>query len=108
MALLTETREALQDIQLGWQRREGWWALSRQSIKISYRRTTLGPIWITLQQLAFIIGIGLLYSHLFKVKFGAVSGIRHQFLGLAHQLHYWSFFQFHSAVSSNYIVNVAN
>jgi ABC-type polysaccharide/polyol phosphate export permease len=68
MALLTETREALQDIQLGWQRREGWWALSRQSIKISYRRTTLGPIWITLQQLAFIVGISLLYSQLFKVK----------------------------------------
>ena len=68
MALLTETREALQDIQLGWQRREGWWALSRQSIKISYRRTTLGPIWITLQQIAFIVGISLLYSQLFKVK----------------------------------------
>ena len=70
MALLTETREALQDINLGWQRREGWWALSRQTIKISYRRTTLGPIWITIQQLAFIIGIGVLYSQLFKVKSG--------------------------------------
>jgi ABC-2 type transport system permease protein len=68
MALLTDTREALQDIQLGWQRREGWWALSRQSIKISYRRTTLGPMWITIQQLAFIVGIGLLYSQLFKVE----------------------------------------
>ena len=68
MALLTETAGALRDIHLGWQRREGWWALSRQSIKISYRRTTLGPIWITLQQIAFIVGISLLYSQLFKVK----------------------------------------
>jgi ABC-type polysaccharide/polyol phosphate export permease len=68
MAFLTETREALQDIKLGWQRREGWLALSRQSIKISYRRTTLGPIWITIQQIAFIVGISLLYSQLFKVK----------------------------------------
>ena len=68
MAFLTETTAALRDIQLGWQRREGWFALSRQSIKISYRRTTLGPLWITIQQLAFIIGIGLLYSQLFKVK----------------------------------------
>ena len=68
MALLTDTREALQDIQLGWQRREGWWALSRQTIKIGYRRTTLGPIWITLQQITFIVGISLLYSQLFKVK----------------------------------------
>ena len=68
MAFLTETAGALRDIHLGWQRREGWWALSRQAIKISYRRTTLGPLWITIQQLAFIIGIGLLYSQLFKVK----------------------------------------
>ena len=70
MAVLTETAGALRDIQLGWQRREGWWALSRQTIKISYRRTTLGPIWITIQQLAFILGISLLYSQLFKVKSG--------------------------------------
>lgn len=68
MAVLTESAGALRDIQLGWQRREGWWALSRQTIKISYRRTTLGPIWITIQQLAFILGISLLYSQLFKVK----------------------------------------
>lgn len=68
MALLTEISGALRDIRLGWQRREGWWALSRQAIRISYRRTTLGPIWITIQQLAFIIGIGLLYSQLFRVK----------------------------------------
>lgn len=70
MALLAESTTALRDIQLGWQRREGWWALSRQTIKISYRRTTLGPIWITIQQLAFIVGISLLYSQLFKVKSG--------------------------------------
>ena len=70
MAYLTESALALRDIQLGWQRREGWWALSRQTIKISYRRTTLGPIWITIQQLAFILGISLLYSQLFKVKSG--------------------------------------
>jgi ABC-2 type transport system permease protein len=68
MTYLTESVLALQDIKLGWQRREGWWALSRQSIKISYRRTTLGPIWITIQQIAFIAGISLLYSQLFKVK----------------------------------------
>lgn len=42
--------------------------LSRDAIRISYRRTTLGPIWITVQQIAFIAGISLLYSQLFKVK----------------------------------------
>jgi ABC-type polysaccharide/polyol phosphate export permease len=60
--------QVLSDIRAGWALRNSWWALSRQAIKISYRRTTLGPIWITLQQVAFVIGISLLYSQLFKVK----------------------------------------
>lgn len=68
MALLTDSTAALRDVILGWQRREGWWALSRQSMKINYRRTTLGPIWIAVQQIAFITGISLLYSQLFKIK----------------------------------------
>ena len=59
---------ALSDIRAGWALRKSWWALSRQSIKVSYRRTTLGPLWITLQQIFFVIGISLLYSQLFKVK----------------------------------------
>jgi ABC-type polysaccharide/polyol phosphate export permease len=68
MALLTELFGALCDIRLGWKRREGWWALARQAVKINYRRTTLGPMWITIQQFAFIAGISLLYSQLFKIK----------------------------------------
>ena len=60
--------QLVSDIPAGWALRNSWWALSRQAIKISYRRTTLGPIWITLQQVAFVVGISLLYSQLFKVK----------------------------------------
>ena len=60
--------QLLSDIHAGWTLRKSWWALSRQAIKVSYRRTTLGPLWITLQQIAFIVGISLLYSQLFKVK----------------------------------------
>ena len=66
-----ESREsllALSDIRAGWALRSSWWALSRQSITVSYRRTTLGPLWITIQQIAFVVGISLLYSQLFKVK----------------------------------------
>jgi ABC-type polysaccharide/polyol phosphate export permease len=59
---------ALLDIRAGWGLRKSWWALSRQSIKVSYRRTALGPLWITLQQITFVVGISLLYSQLFKVK----------------------------------------
>ena len=63
-----ETLLALSDIRSGWALRNSWWALSRQSITVSYRRTTLGPLWITIQQIAFVVGISLLYSQLFKVK----------------------------------------
>ena len=63
-----ETLLALSDIRSGWALRNSWWALSRQSITVSYRRTTLGPLWITIQQVAFVVGISLLYSQLFKVK----------------------------------------
>lgn len=58
----------LADIRSGWNLRNSWWSLSRQTIKISYRRTTIGPIWICLQQIAFVTGISLLYSQLFKVR----------------------------------------
>ena len=68
MAHLIEFARALHDIRLGWKHREGWWALAKQSIKMSYRRTTIGPIWITIQQIALIAGISILYSQLFKVK----------------------------------------
>jgi len=56
------------DISTGWALRKSWWSLSRQAITISYRRTTIGPFWITLQQVAFVVGISLLYSQLFKVR----------------------------------------
>jgi len=60
--------QMLSDIRAGWALRNSWWSLSRQTIKISYRRTTLGPFWICLQQIAFVVGISLLYSQLFKVR----------------------------------------
>ena len=47
--------------------RRGWISLARQDMASSYRRTLLGPFWISIQQMAFVFGIGVLYSQLFKV-----------------------------------------
>jgi ABC-type polysaccharide/polyol phosphate export permease len=47
--------------------RSRWFSLARQDMASSYRRTFLGPFWISVQQIAFIFGIGVLYSQLFKV-----------------------------------------
>ena len=81
--------QLVSDIRDGWALRNSWWALSRQAIKISYRRTTLGPIWITLQQVAFVVGISLLYSQLFKVKSADMVPL------VAFGIAFWGLFPFH-------------
>jgi ABC-2 type transport system permease protein len=47
--------------------RRGWVSLARQDLASSYRRTLIGPFWISVQQMAFVFGIGVLYGQLFKV-----------------------------------------
>lgn len=60
-------REGVADISRAVGLWRAWLLLAKQSIQSSYRRTVLGPFWISLQQLVFIFGIGFLYSQLFKV-----------------------------------------
>lgn len=43
-----------------------WWTLTWQSIRSQYRRTYLGPLWITLQQVIFVAGLSILFGLLFK------------------------------------------
>lgn len=58
---------ALDDLSSAWSKRGSWWLLAKQSVQGSYRRTFLGPFWITLQQLMWVLGIGVVYSQLFHV-----------------------------------------
>lgn len=58
--------KAVADIRAGWGRRELWMTLAQQDVRNRYRRSFLGPFWITVQMLAFVLGIGLLYAALFK------------------------------------------
>ncbi|MEI6363438.1 MAG: ABC transporter permease [Actinomycetes bacterium] len=41
-----------------------WWSLSVQAIRSQYRRTYLGPWWITVQQVIFVVGLSLLFGTL--------------------------------------------
>ena len=68
MAFLSERNKAFEDISSSWRMRNDWFALAWQTIRISYRRTTLGPYWISLQQAAFVAGISLLYSKLLQTS----------------------------------------
>lgn len=66
-SLVADIRSALTDIRQGWAHREVWRALAFNDITTRYRRTILGPFWLTLQMAMWIVGIGLLYSQLFKL-----------------------------------------
>ncbi|MQA64225.1 MAG: ABC transporter permease [Actinophytocola sp.] len=61
---------AFADIRLGLSDRELWSHLGWQDIKQRYRRSVLGPLWITLSMGITAIGLGLLYSQLFGAEIG--------------------------------------
>lgn len=54
------------DIRQGFSRRQVWWTLTWHSIRSSYRRTYLGPWWITLQSMVFVAGLSLLFGILLQ------------------------------------------
>ncbi len=71
MASSTDSRrlflDGIADFRQAWSMRSGWSSLAQQDLVSSYRRTVIGPFWISIQQLSFVFGIGLLYTTLFKV-----------------------------------------
>ena len=45
-----------------------WFILGTQDIQFRYRRSTLGPFWITISMAVSIYCMGFLYGHLFKME----------------------------------------
>ncbi|MGH3878632.1 MAG: galactan export ABC transporter permease subunit Wzm/RfbD [Actinophytocola sp.] len=58
--------KAWDDIREGFSQRELWGHLGWQDIKQRYRRSVIGPLWITLSMAVTAAGLGLLYSTLFN------------------------------------------
>jgi ABC-2 type transport system permease protein len=52
----------MSDLREGLSRRQVWFGLTWQNIKSQYRRTYLGPWWITVQQVIFVAGLSLLFG----------------------------------------------
>ncbi|WKD56663.1 ABC-2 type transporter [Corynebacterium capitovis DSM 44611] len=59
---------AWRDLTQGWAQRELWLQLGWQDIKQRYRRSTLGPLWITIATGVMALALGLLYSMLFQIS----------------------------------------
>jgi lipopolysaccharide transport system permease protein len=59
---------ASQDIKIGFQKWRIWMMLAYQDIKLRYRRSILGPFWITLSMAITVYSMGYLYGHLFHTN----------------------------------------
>ena len=64
----SEARRAATDFSNSFSGARIWRVLAMNDILARYRGSLIGPFWITLTQGAFILGIGLLYSQLFKIS----------------------------------------
>ena len=56
---------AVRDLRDGYAMRELWAHLGWQAIKQRYRRSVIGPLWITISMGVTAVGLGVLYSVLF-------------------------------------------
>lgn len=57
--------KAFMDIIMGWNRMELWSTLGMHDVRQRYRRSTLGPFWITLSLAVMVFALGLLYGKIF-------------------------------------------
>jgi ABC-2 type transport system permease protein len=59
-------RAAFYDLRSGWNQRQLWGHLGWQDIRQRYRRSVLGPIWISITMAVTAIALGVLYAGLFE------------------------------------------
>ncbi|WP_337687838.1 ABC transporter permease [Mycetohabitans sp. B46] len=76
---------AIKDVEEGLRKRTLWLALGMQDIRQRYRRSMLGPLWLTVSMGVMIAAMGPLYGTLFG--YDPVSFIPHLTLGLM----FWGF-----------------
>src|SRR3954465_1034486 len=58
-------RRAVDDLVRGWEQHQLWGHLGWQDIRQRYRRSVLGPIWISITMAVTAIALGVLYAGLF-------------------------------------------
>lgn len=86
----------------GTRRIDIWWTLAWSDIVLRYRRSMLGPIWLTLSMGAMIGGMGPLYSSLFGTELSKF--FPHLALGII----FWGFFSTMVIESCNAFISSSN
>lgn len=61
-------QRAVDDLRQGWRQRSLWGYLGWQDIKQRYRRSVLGPLWISISMGVIATGLGFLYAALFQMQ----------------------------------------
>lgn len=67
-ASISQQQLAWEDVKTGLLNWRIWSMLAYQDIKLRYRRSVLGPFWITLSMAITVYSMGYLYSHLFHMQ----------------------------------------
>lgn len=65
---ISQKKLAWQDMKEGLLSWRVWLLLAYQDIKLRYRRSVLGPFWITISMAITVYSMGYLYSHLFHMN----------------------------------------
>ncbi|HLB43230.1 MAG TPA: ABC transporter permease [Gammaproteobacteria bacterium] len=65
--VFSQNQLAWNDVMEGITKWRVWLLLAYQDIKLRYRRSILGPFWITLSMAITIYSMGYLYGHLFRI-----------------------------------------
>ena len=68
-----QVNKAISDLQRGLAMHSLWWALAWQDIKQRYRRSVLGPFWITLSTGVMVAAMGPLYGALLGQDVGSYT-----------------------------------
>lgn len=95
-------RGAWHDWWEGTRRVDSWWTLAWFDVVLRYRRSMLGPLWLTLSTGVMIAGMGPLYGALFGRP--SASFFPHLTLGII----FWGFFSAIVTDGCNVVVQSAN
>src|SRR4051812_19962281 len=95
-------KSAIVDWWEGTRRTDIWWTLAWYDIVLRYRRSMLGPFWLTLSMGVMIAGMGPLYSSLFNTKLSTF--FPHLALGII----FWGFFSAMVSDCCNAFISSAN
>lgn len=76
---------AIKDFKDGLLKWRIWFLLAYQDLRLRYRRSVLGPFWLTLSMAITVYSMGFLYGHLFHIE------LHHYFPFLVAGMLAWSF-----------------